>query len=105
MQGEDPGVEDVGSGAVTGCDETIEKLYHFIDGELTEDRRREIERHLDECAPCVGAYGFETELRQVVANRCRDHVPESLVAKIHAALDEEHRKAAISESKDLPSPG
>jgi mycothiol system anti-sigma-R factor len=80
-------VDDPGS----GCEETIERLYHFLDGELTEERRREIERHLDECAPCVRAYGFEAELRQVVANRCRDHVPESLVERVHAALLEEER--------------
>ncbi len=59
-----------------GCDETIERLYVYLDGELTEERRVEITRHLDMCGPCVGAYGFETELRKVIANRCRDRVPE-----------------------------
>ena len=48
-----------------GCDETIERLYSYLDGELTEERRVEISRHLDLCGPCVGAYGFEAELRKV----------------------------------------
>jgi mycothiol system anti-sigma-R factor len=52
-----------------GCDETIEKLYFYLDGELTEQRRIEITRHLDLCGPCVGAYGFESELRRLVASR------------------------------------
>ncbi len=73
------------------CSETIGRIYHFLDGELTEERRREIQRHLDECPPCVEAYDFEAELRHVVANRCRDHVPPSLLDRVRAALDEEQR--------------
>ena len=30
------------------------ELYHYLDGELTEERRRD-PRHLDLCGPCVGA--------------------------------------------------
>ncbi len=75
-----------------GCNETIERLYFYLDGELTEDRRLEITRHLDMCGPCVGAYGFETELRKVIANRCRDHVPEALIVRVAEALREEHSR-------------
>jgi mycothiol system anti-sigma-R factor len=73
-----------------GCDETIERLYFYLDGELTEQRRVEISRHLDLCGPCVGAYGFEAELRRVVANRCRDHVPDALIDRVAEALRNEH---------------
>jgi mycothiol system anti-sigma-R factor len=72
-----------------GCDETIERLYFYLDGELTEARRVEIARHLDMCGPCVGAYGFESELRRVIANRCKDHVPDSLMDRVAAALRDE----------------
>lgn len=74
------------------CDETIERLYVYLDGELTEERRVEIGRHLDLCGPCVRAYGFEAELRKVIASRCKDRVPESLVARVAAALAEEHTR-------------
>ena len=47
----------------------LDMLSAYLDGELTEQRRVEITRHLDLCGPCVGAYGFETELRKVIANR------------------------------------
>jgi mycothiol system anti-sigma-R factor len=73
-----------------GCDETIERLYVYLDGELTEQRRIEITRHLDMCGPCVGAYGFESELRKVIANRCKDHVPDSLIDRVAEALRNEH---------------
>jgi mycothiol system anti-sigma-R factor len=73
------------------CDEAVHRLYHYLDGELTEERRLEIAAHLDRCAPCAGAADFEAELRQIIADRCRDHVPESLVHRIATAIDEEQR--------------
>ena len=76
-----------------GCDETIEKLYFYLDGELTEERRLEITRHLDLCGPCVGAYGFEAELRKLVATRCQDRVPDELRARVAEALRAESAAA------------
>lgn len=83
-----------GSDSPVDCGETIERLYHYLDGELTEERRRQIERHLDECPPCVDAYGFESELRHLIANRCRDHVPAELLDRVRAALHEEERRTS-----------
>jgi mycothiol system anti-sigma-R factor len=74
------------------CNETIEILYHYLDGELTEERRVVIKRHLDDCPPCLHAFDFEVELRQVIADRCKDRVPESLRQRIHDALIEAERE-------------
>ena len=86
--GTGPGAAEPLAGFVS-CDETIERLYYYLDGELTEQRRIEIARHLDLCGPCVGAYGFETELRKLVANRCQDHVPDALRDRVARALQDE----------------
>jgi len=91
-----PGDPAAGSGhgsdraaGFVGCDETIERLYSYLDGELTEQRRLEITRHLDLCGPCVGAYGFEAELRKVIASRCKERVPEALIERVAKALQAE----------------
>jgi mycothiol system anti-sigma-R factor len=76
------------------CNETIERLYTYLDGELTDERRTEISVHLDDCAPCLGAFDFESDLRKVIANRCKDHVPESLRERVHNAILEEQRREA-----------
>lgn len=81
------------SSAFLNCNETIELLYIYLDGELTEDRRLEIQRHLDLCGPCVSAFGFEAELRRVIANRCKDHVPPELIERVAGALADEHSQA------------
>ena len=74
------------------CNETLHRLYTYLDGELTEERRLQIKQHLDECPPCVEAFDFEAELRIVIAKKCRDHVPESLRERVKFALVEEEKK-------------
>lgn len=81
----------MGSEEPTDCDGTIERLYYYLDGELTDERRAEIKRHLDDCSPCLDAFDFEAELRRVIAMKCKDHVPEGLLIRVRAALDEEER--------------
>lgn len=71
------------------CDEALTELYRFLDGELTDSRRTEIKRHLDDCPPCYEHYDFEAELRLVIAAKCRDHVPDTLRQRIAEALGSE----------------
>jgi mycothiol system anti-sigma-R factor len=79
-------------GTTVNCDEAVHQLYHYLDGELTDERREQIADHLNFCGPCGGAVEFEAELRLVIANRCKDHVPESLMQRIATAIDEESRQ-------------
>ena len=68
------------------CNETLRELYQYLDGELTEDDRRHIQGHLDDCSPCLEAFDFEAELRMVVRHRCIEQVPESLRDRIARVL-------------------
>jgi mycothiol system anti-sigma-R factor len=68
------------------CDETIHRIYEYLDGELTVWRRQAISRHLDECPPCAEGFDFEIELRQVIASKCRDEVPAELKLRIARAI-------------------
>ena len=79
-------------GPSVDCVEAVHELYHYLDGELTEERRTEIRVHLDWCGPCGGAADFEAELRKVIANRCKDRVPDSLIERVAAAIDEESKQ-------------
>jgi mycothiol system anti-sigma-R factor len=68
------------------CREAIERLYHFLDGELTVERRVMIQRHLDECSDCIEAFEFEAELRVAVSRSCREVMPEALRDRVAEAL-------------------
>ncbi|SRR5581483_4177750 len=68
------------------CREAVETLYHYLDGELTYERRAVIQRHLDECHDCIEAYEFEAELRVAISRSCRESVPPSLMERVANAL-------------------
>ena len=68
------------------CREALDVLYHYLDGELDEQRRIVIRAHLERCSPCLEAFDFEAELKIVVAKRCRESVPESLRRRVAEVL-------------------
>ena len=76
------------------CEEALRTLYHFLDGELTPDRRQAIQHHLDECSPCLEAFDFEAELKLAVARCCRDQVPERLRQRVAGSARPGIRTAA-----------
>ncbi len=68
------------------CERALAELYEFLDGELTDERRSMLAEHLDACNPCLEVFDFEAELRQVIAQRCRDEVPQLLWERIAECL-------------------
>ena len=90
----DQGALDTGAlfGPSVDCTEAVRELYVYLDGELTEVRREEIRVHLDWCGPCGGAAEFEAELRRVIANRCKDRVPQSLIDRVAMTIEAESRQ-------------
>jgi mycothiol system anti-sigma-R factor len=68
------------------CVEAVHLLYHYLDGELTAERRVLISQHLDDCPPCGQAFEFEAELRVVVSQNCRETVPDHLRQRVLDAL-------------------
>jgi len=85
------------------CAEAVRQLYVYLDGELTEERRLKIAVHLDECGPCADAAGFEAELRAVVSSRCKDRVPESLIARVAAAIAAEQAHRGSGPGSSAPA--
>jgi mycothiol system anti-sigma-R factor len=84
------------------CDDAVHRLYEFLDGELDDNRRAHIKRHIDECMPCLEAFDFEAELRLVIAQKCKDQVPDRLRARIFMALQQESGPLGPG---PLPPPG
>jgi mycothiol system anti-sigma-R factor len=69
------------------CEEILRELYPYLDGELSESARLEIQGHLDDCLDCLHVYDFQEELRQVIARKCREQtVPPGLMEKVRGCL-------------------
>lgn len=80
------GADRTDCGPGSDCEEAVHRLYHYLDGELTAERRVEIRRHLDECAPCFKAFDFEADVRALIQRCCRDEVPDGLRDRIAQAI-------------------
>jgi mycothiol system anti-sigma-R factor len=96
------GISEAGCGV--DCDEAVRQLYVYLDGELTDDRRHEIAEHLDYCSPCSGAAEFEAELRHIIADRCRDRVPESLIQRVADCIEAERNGQSPGARRGVGAP-
>ncbi len=68
------------------CREAVDLLYLYLDGELGEEHRITIRRHLVDCPPCYSAFDFESELRVVIAHKAREQVPDHLRRRVADAI-------------------
>ena len=57
------------NGDHTGCLESLIEVFLYIDGQLDEQRERDIERHLEHCAQCYGRVAFHRTLKEYVKNK------------------------------------
>jgi mycothiol system anti-sigma-R factor len=72
----------------TPCDEVLEKVYEFLDGELDSKGVHVIKEHLDECGPCLREYGLEEAVKALVKRTCgKDPVPPDLRAKVMVRIE------------------
>src|SRR4051812_35276800 len=85
------------------CRQALEAMYAFLDRECTPDVRIHVQQHLDECLPCLEAFEFETELKQVIANKCQEQMPVHLLETIRTQLRiEVTRTAPLPTSSQIP---
>jgi len=65
------------------CQEALEELYDYLDGELTPDRAEEVRRHLHACAPCLAVSDFEAAFLRFIEARTKGAcAPEELRRRI-----------------------
>jgi mycothiol system anti-sigma-R factor len=72
------------------CANALARMFAFIDHELAEADKGEIERHLDECAPCLSKYDLERTVKALVARSCTEHAPETLRDRVLVRIREVH---------------
>jgi mycothiol system anti-sigma-R factor len=68
------------------CQEALQQLERFLDGELPEERVHEVKEHLTACYPCTDRATFEEQLRAIVRRECVEHAPPQLLESIRARL-------------------
>ena len=72
------------------CREAVERLYEYLDRELTPEAEREVRQHLEACRPCGQHFDFEQAFLKFVAARCRTRAaPPELKRRILRELFDE----------------
>lgn len=69
------------------CEEVISHLLTYLDGELDDVKRAQIDRHLEECRGCFSRAEFEKELRKRVRQIGEDKAPTTLKIRIKELID------------------
>lgn len=71
------------------CTEMLREVYACLDGQLTAERRAEIEAHVKKCPCCLKAYDFEARLLSAIRAPCPETAKvQELRAQILAALEQ-----------------
>jgi anti-sigma factor (TIGR02949 family) len=65
------------------CEEALDRLYEYIDEELTPVRAEEVRHHLEKCAPCLRVSQFEKAYLRFLEARARARqAPENLRKRV-----------------------
>ena len=64
------------------CHDILERMHHFIDNELAEADSRDIQAHLEDCAPCLHMVDVERLVKSLVARSCSERAPVELRQRV-----------------------
>lgn len=71
------------------CGAVLRDVWLFLDDELDPERRAAVQRHLDDCSPCLEEAGLDSKLKQLLSRKCGgDLAPENLRRRVVASLTE-----------------
>lgn len=69
------------------CSAVIADVWLFLDHECDEASRSRLQRHLDDCGPCLTAFGIEEQVKLLVSRKCGgDRAPEGLRDRIRSRV-------------------
>ncbi len=71
------------------CDDLLHELADLLHGDVSPEKKAKLRAHLDDCPPCFETADFQAQLRQLVAKRCCEEVPDELKARVVAMLSVE----------------
>lgn len=68
------------------CEEVLEHLFEFLDGELDDATEGDIEHHLKRCRGCFSRAEFERRLKRKLSESAQTEAPESLRSRVRALI-------------------
>ncbi len=67
----------------TDCSEVLDRVYEYLDGEMTHEDVVRVRQHLEECGPCLREHELDRMLKALVRRSCGgEPAPEDLRRRI-----------------------
>ncbi len=70
------------------CSEAVKQLWEYLDGTVGKADRKAIEEHLSRCRRCCAELEFAEEMQGFLADRARDEIPDDVMERLNASLEE-----------------
>lgn len=74
------------------CEEVLQEIELYIDGELDRDRMSVLAEHLATCTPCLHHASFQARLKEILRSKCRQRTPDHLAVRIRTMIRYERRE-------------
>ena len=69
------------------CQQVLADVWLFLDNEMDQERRNTVQRHLDDCSPCLTEAGLDRRLKEMLRTKCGgDRAPEHFRSRLIASL-------------------
>lgn len=68
------------------CKECADRIYEWIDGEITDAMLKRVQEQIDYCKGCTGVYEFEQMLKELYKRNLHEKMPERLKNRILTAI-------------------
>lgn len=72
--------------AKADCRSFLARLYLYLDGEIDELSKADIDRHLEACSGCEQHLVFERDLKALVRKKCSEQPPEVLIERLRVEI-------------------
>ena len=69
------------------CSEAVERLWQYLEHELGDTQRADLERHLAFCRRCCGELEFAEELRRFMVDAARPRLPSDVEGRLTSFLE------------------
>ena len=83
------GGHDAGAGSTKEpCSDILDRVFFFIDNELSTADSQQIRAHLEDCGPCLAKYDLERTVKSLVQRSCAERAPAGLRERVLLSIRE-----------------
>lgn len=74
------------------CEQVVRALCEYLDGEVSDEQRRQIDQHLALCRSCFSRAEFERQLRSHIVGLLPEVVPPAFEERIRSLVTQFKRR-------------